>query len=179
MNRREPPVFSTGSSRNDHSLRSILLAVLTWLSVLFLLYKAFLWWEAQRKPIPQALPQTTVTAPLADSSPSAPIALPPRANKHAEQSPVDLDPSTTDKRTVRKCVVDGHTTFTDRPCLSGSNTSSVTVSTANVGTIAPVAPPEPALQIRQQVVTTQVTNTQAPKPRRHEATGVRLPGNGN
>ena len=167
MNRREPTVFSTGASRNDHSLRSILLAVLTWLSVLFLLYKAFLWWEAQHKPIPQPVPQATVTAPLADTRPSAPNALPPRAYRHVEQSPLALDPSATDKRTVRKCVVDGHTTFTDRPCPNGAKTSSVTVNTANVGTIAPIAPPEPAMQNRQQVVTTQVTTTQVQSPADH------------
>jgi hypothetical protein len=58
-------------------------------------------------------------------------------------------------------VVDGHISFTDRPCPNGAITSSVTVSTANVGTIAPIAPPEPVMQIRQQVVIAQVPNTQA------------------
>ena len=164
MNRREPTVFSTGSSRNVHSLRSILLAVLTWLSILFLLYKAFLWWEVQRKPIPQSLQQGTVVAPLANTKPQEAIALPPRTYRHLEQSPLAFDSSTTDKRTVRKCVVDGHISFTDRPCPNGAITSSVTVSTANVGTIAPIAPiapPEPVMQIRQQVVIAQVPNTQA------------------
>jgi hypothetical protein len=134
---------------------------LTWSSVLFLLYKAFLWWEVQRKPISQSRQQGTVVAPLANTKPPETIALPPRTYRRLEQSPLAFDPSTTDKRTVRKCVVDGHISFTDRPCPNGAITSSVTVSTANVGTIAPIAPPEPVMQIRQQVVIAQVTNTQA------------------
>jgi hypothetical protein len=150
MNRREPSVFSSGPSPDEASLWSVVWAVLAGLAILFVLYKSFLWWDLQRQP--QPVPQATVGAPLDGTTPRAPVALPPQTNNYPDRLVLESDPSTTAKRTVRKCLVQGHVSYTDRPCPNGGTTSSVTVSTANVGTVAPTAPPEPAVQITQQVV---------------------------
>jgi hypothetical protein len=134
--------------------------VLTWLSVCYLLYKAALWWDIQRKPVPTQIPEAGVTAPRLGSSPSAQAAMPPKTSSRQQPFPVESETPATDARTVRRCIVDGNITFTDRTCPNGSKTSSVTVNTANVGTVAPKAPQAPPVQITPQIATSQAPTTQ-------------------
>jgi hypothetical protein len=57
-------------------------------------------------------------------------------------------------RTVTKCVVNGRVIFTDSDCPTGSKVSSVTVNTANVGTVVPQMPVTVSPRVQYQSIVT-------------------------
>ncbi len=65
MNDRRPEVQGWERPWRETSLRSTLWMILTWVSVLFLLYKSFLWWEPQKTPVKAINPSIEVTVPHA------------------------------------------------------------------------------------------------------------------
>jgi hypothetical protein len=133
--------------------------ILTWVSVLYLLYKSFLWWETQRKPVKAIIPSVEVSvpqpAPVEIKQVYQPPSQPIQQGANTRPAPVHSG-----DRTVTKCMVNGQVIFTDRDCPNGAKESSVTVNTANVGTVAPrdqETAPEPGQQ--RNVVTTTTTYT--------------------
>lgn len=136
MQRREPSVVSFKRADPGDSFGSILRMVLVWLCVFFLLYKAFLWWEAHKKPATQQASFPAAPIPKPTPVPNTNSA-PPAARVEPQPTPHDGGQWSAGARTVTKCVVNGHATFTDQECPHDSVASSVTVNTANVGTVAP------------------------------------------
>lgn len=146
MHRREPSVVSI---KKADSHPSVLGMTLTWLAVFFLIYKAFVWWEAHKKPVAQVAPPTAVSSPSPVAASQANSAPTPVARAEPQATSHDGGQWSEGERTVTKCVGNGQITFTDKECPHGSQVSSVTVNTANVGTVAP----RPSTTTTVQVVT--------------------------
>jgi hypothetical protein len=160
MNERRPPEVK-GWARQPSSLRSTLWMILTWVSILFLLYKSFLWWEGQKKPVNAINPNIEVTVPRVAPVESRQVTLPPTPVATQQGLATRQAPVHSGDRTVTKCMVNGQVIFTDRDCPTGAKESSVTVNTANVGTVASLVPdtPPPQVQHRNVVTTTTTYST--------------------
>lgn len=159
MNERRPPEVQRWSQQPS-LLRSNLWMILTWVSVLFLLYKSFLWWETQSKPVKAIIPSIEVSVPQPAPVVAKPIyQLPPPQpiTQGATASPAQAHSG---NRSVTKCMVNGQVIFTDRDCPTGAKETSVTVNTTNMGTVAPqVQQPSPVPVQQRNVVTTTTTYT--------------------
>jgi hypothetical protein len=131
--------------------------ILTWVSILFLLYIAFLWWEIQKKPPKPLIPSVEIAAPIALPTESD-RATPPTRSQPVQQSAGTAPVTRSDYRTVTKCMVNGQVIFTDRDCPTGSKSSSVTVNTANVGTVAPQAVEPATTPRRKQSVVSNISS---------------------
>jgi hypothetical protein len=164
MNERRAPEVKGWEkpSSEELSTRSILWTVLIWVSVLFVVYKSFLWWDSQGKPLPPFSPGIAVdvhrTAPVEGGQVIAPQV--PLATQQSSLG-TRLTPAHSGERTVKKCLVNGQTAFTDRECPSGAKESSLTVNTANLGTVVPRVSPVPPAQSRNTVTTTTTYSTNA------------------
>jgi hypothetical protein len=160
MNERRPEVQRWERPSRETSLRSTLWIILTWVSVLFLLYKSFLWWGPQKTAVIAIHPSIEVTVPQAAVVEQRQIILPPTPQPVQLGSDARLAPVHPGDRIVTKCVVNGKVIFMDRDCPTGAMESSVTVNTANVGTVVPhtIAPP-PQVQHRNVVTTTTTYST--------------------
>jgi hypothetical protein len=134
--------------------------ILTWVSVLFLLYKSFHWWETNKKPVRPLNPSIEVAVPRPAPVVAKPIYQPPPSQPIQQGATTSPALVHSDNRTVTKCLVNGQVIFTDRDCPSGAKESSVTVNTANVGTVAPQVQQTAPVPIQQRnVVTTTTTYT--------------------
>jgi hypothetical protein len=134
--------------------------ILTWVSVLFLLYKSFLWWETHKKPVQAIIPSVEVSARRPAPVVAKPIYQPPKPLPIQHGASTSPATSHVGNRTVTKCMVNGQVIFTDRDCPSGAKESSVTVNTANLGTVAPrVQETAPVPGQQRNVVTTTTTYT--------------------
>lgn len=156
MRERRPKEQMWERSPQVSKLRSNLWMLLTWVSVLFLLYKSFLWWELTKKPIkainssievavPEAAPVVSKQSPTPQSRQLSSV------NRSAQDHSGD--------RTVTKCMVNSKVLYTDSDCPTGSKESSVTVHTANVGTVAPQMPVTASLPVGYQTVVTNVSSS--------------------
>lgn len=159
MHRREPSVYSPGGDDDEISSGAMLRLVLTWVSVFFLIYKGFVWWEDHKRSLAKPAPLSEISSPAPAVAPSVQSA-PPRAVRSQPTpalTPHDGGQWSGGQRTITKCVVNGQTTFTDQDCPHDSLASSVTVNTANVGTVAPRS----TTSTKVQVVTTPVAQLPA------------------
>lgn len=154
MYRREPSAVKAHVSR-----ASTLQIACIWISVLFLAFKAFQWWDWKKHKLPvpantpQVLPQSKVLTPQ-----------PPEQARAFHSSPNQAAGSLAQPKpnthTVTKCVANGQVTFTDKECANGAKTSSVTVNTANVGTVAPAMTTSTEVHVTNNVVINQVAPEQ-------------------
>lgn len=165
MRERKEPTFEKGrvSKRltrvgNKSELRSTLWMILTWLSILFLLYKSFLWWESGRRMDRKSVEGVEVVTP--ENPVPTYQSNAPQVIKRQRQSPsVALEQFQPDKKNVTKCIVNGKVMFTDNACPNGATASSVTVYTSNVGTVQPsyISPTPVQAQVAAPSVIQQTT----------------------
>jgi hypothetical protein len=148
-----------GRSQPVKTRQSILWMVLTWVSILFLLYKSFLWWESREKPVKALEPSIQLAAPEANPVDGKLIYRPPIPQPSQQHSMDRAAPAHSGSRSVTKCLVNGQVTFTDKPCPNGSTVSTVTVNTANVGTVVPQTPKTASPQVQHQSVVTNFPPT--------------------
>jgi hypothetical protein len=128
--------------------------ILAWVSVLFLLYISFLWWRSPENPFQAIDPSMEVRVPEAVPGGSKQNYRPPAPQPY-QQGLADKSAKVHDgDRTVTKCVVNGRVIFTDSDCPTGSKVSSVTVNSANVGTVVPQMPVTASPQVQYQSIVT-------------------------
>lgn len=155
MQRQPAEVFGKRKSSQNHRFRSTLWTVLIWLTTLFLLYKTFLWLESYKQSRKELNPGIQLVVPEMAPLSNSRNLVPSPGGQSQQSSSTGSEASNPDTRTVTKCLLNGHVTFTDGKCPSGSSYSTVTVNTAKVGTVAPpifvAAPP----QIQQPAVIPQ------------------------
>lgn len=165
MRERKEPTFESGRASNSPSKfgkksgsRSKLWTFLVWLSILFVLYRSFLWWETRsqlNRTVNESVEVTTPENPVPADQPKTPQVI-----QRQRQSPsAALEQIQPDKRDVTKCIVNGKVTFTDNACPAGATATSVTVHTSNVGTVQPsyISPPPADSQIAAPTVIQQTT----------------------
>lgn len=165
IHERKEPTFekgrtSKGQSRVGHKsdFRSKTWMILTTLSILFLIYKSFLWWESSSQMNRKSVENVSVVTPenpVPTYQSDAPKVIQPR-----RQSPsAALEQIQPGQRNVTKCIVNGKVMFTDNACPTGATATSVTVHTANVGTVQPsyISPPPPDAQFAAPSVIQQTT----------------------
>lgn len=107
------------------------------------------------------MPPAILPMPDPESNSALPPKVAPPPIKQDEARRVESQASPEGRRTIRKCVQDGKVTFTDNPCPDGATHASVTVNTANVGTVAPKVTQAPVQQIPQPIAPIQVPTSQA------------------
>lgn len=156
MHERRPKEQMWERSQQVSTLQSNLWTILTWVSILFLLYKSFLWWESSRGPVKAINPSIGVAVPETDPIERKRIYRPPTPQLGQQDSANRSAPVHSGDRTVTKCMVNGQVTFTDSDCPTGSKVSSVTVNTAYVGTVAPQMPITASPQVQYQSVATNL-----------------------
>lgn len=151
MQEQYPNVFAKRKLSKSHPVRYTFLMILTWTTILFLLYQSFLWLESYK----QASSSNKVGSPEKTSTTNSRRDVPSSNDRNDQNVPNESEPANPDMRTVTKCLLNGQVTFTDRKCPSGSIKSSVTVNTANMGTVTPPTFIPTAPPIQQQVVVQQ------------------------
>ncbi|MES2877303.1 MAG: hypothetical protein V4713_02685 [Pseudomonadota bacterium] len=154
MHERRPKEQMWERSQQVSTLQSNLWMILTWISILFLLYKSFLWWESSKKPVAAINPSIGVAVTETVPVESKRIYRHPTPQQGQQNSANRSAPVDFDNRTVTKCMVNGQVIFTDSDCPTGSKVSSVTINTAYVGTVAPQMPEIASPQVQDQSVTT-------------------------
>lgn len=177
MRERKEPTFEKGRASknlfragNKSGLRSKLWMTLTWLSILFILYKSFLWWETRsqlNRTVNESVEVTTPENPVPADQPKTPQVI-----QRQRQSPsAALEQIQPGQRNVTKCIVNGKVMFTDNACPSGATETSVTVHTSNFGTVQPsyISPPPADAQIAAPSVIQQTTVVnQGPSAKEYE-----------
>jgi hypothetical protein len=127
------------------SAASILTMVLTWLLLLFALYKGTDWWLNQRPPSKATLPTIEVSpaparpapapkqeplSPLLEARPATPVAAPAYV-----------------PNVITKCTINGKTTYSDAVCPKGGVLGTVEIDTnQNVFEAPLMAPTRPSAQ---------------------------------
>lgn len=157
MRERNAEVFGKRKSSQNHPFRSTLWMILTWITIIFLLYRSFLWLEIYRQASKEFNPGSEIGIPEKTPITNSRKYVPSTNERGPQNAPIGSELPTPDTRTVTKCLLNGQVTFTDRKCPSGSTNSYVSVNTANVGTVAPRTFVAAAPQIEQQVVVQQPT----------------------
>lgn len=135
MHERKPSFSEGKKSRKNTALRSTLSMILTWIFILFLLYKSFLWWDSKQQTRKEINPSLEITTPASTTIGIAPRYIPPETGRRQEDYPSRTDQPSTNKQSITKCVINGQVSFTDGVCPNGATTSNVTVNTSNVGTV--------------------------------------------
>jgi cytoskeletal protein RodZ len=120
----------TFKSRTESSATSTLWMVLTWVSIFFLLFKAFSWWEANRTVSARhTVIEQRRSSPTAESTaPSVPT---PQLSSLRSGSPPTSRPSqqAPEGFSVTKCVGRTGTSYSDGPCPAGTAATRVAAGT--------------------------------------------------
>lgn len=153
----ESSVFRPPRQGMSSDMTSILKLILYWVGILFLLFKALQLFGI-KLPIESTLPGKLAPEAAAPSTPPSPSSQGPGSITIPDSGQSTKDASepgpggTT--HTVTKCTHNGTVTFTDGPCTYGATSTTVTVTTSNVGTVAPHAP---VMAVPSQIVNAPVT----------------------
>ena len=134
MHEREPILYGEKRSRQNTSSRSTLSMILTWIFILFLLYKSFLWWDSKHQTHKEINPGLEITTQGSRPIRIAPPYVPPETGPRQENYSSRTDQPSINKNSITKCVINGQVSFTDGACPTGARTSNVTVHTSNIGT---------------------------------------------
>ncbi len=169
MHRQHAEVFGNRKSSQNHSFRSTLWTVLIWLTALFLLYQSFIWLESYKQSRKEIDPGIELVVPEKAPLTNSRNFVPSPGGQSRQSSSTGSEEANTDTRTVTKCLLNGHVTFTDGKCPSGSSNSTVTVNTAKVGTVAPPAFVSTPAQIQQSAVRQQAAVETSNAASVHEA----------
>lgn len=153
MHRQQTNTSAWRAFRPNRLTRSPILMTLTLTAMLALIYKTFLWWDAQNQINKILNPNARLTPQVTIPKESKRIHLPPATNSDQPNSTSESEKMKADTRIITKCLLNGQVIFTDSQCPGGSKSSSVTVNIANVGTVAPPLTPTATPRIQQQVVT--------------------------
>ena len=141
--REESSVFRPPRQSVSSDMTSIMKMILFWVGIIFLLFKALQLFGI-KLPIESKLPGQLAPEVAAPPTPASPTSQEPGGITIPDSGQSTKDASepgpggTT--HTVTKCTHNGTVTFTDATCAYGATTTTVTVTTSNVGTVAPQAP---------------------------------------
>jgi hypothetical protein len=131
--------------KEERSAASILTIVLTWLLLLFALYKGAGWW-LNEQPIPKA------TLPMLETSP-APARPAPVPKQEIPSPPLAARPAAPAAapahvpNVITKCTINGKTTYSDAVCPKGGVLGTVEIDPhQNVFEAPRVAPTRPSAQ---------------------------------
>lgn len=125
--RRSARIFKNST---ESSATSILWMVLTWMSIFFLLFKAFSWWEANRTvPARHTVIEQRRNPPAAESN--ATSVRTPQPSSLRPGSPASFEPyqEATEDFSVAKCVGRTGTSYSDGPCPAGTAATRVAAGT--------------------------------------------------
>lgn len=156
MHERNAEVFEKRNSTQNHPFRSTLWMVLTWTTMLFLLYQSFLWLESYKQARNELISSSKIETPEKKAATSQRKNVPSTTEGSQQNAPAGSALPVPDTRnTVTKCLLNGQVTFTDGKCPNGSTTSYVTVSTGNVVNVLPPTFIPTTPKIQPQVVMQQ------------------------
>lgn len=144
-----PSWMRSDETPRDGNRRALLWQLLTWLCVIYLLFKVFSWWETRRLEArsTEQPPESEATnkaperrAPLQPTQvqPSG-KAMVPRAPVPAASQPIELGRGSVSTGMYR-CESDGKISFTDQPCPAGVDARHIVVR-SSPGVAVTEAPP--------------------------------------